>query len=752
MWTKWLPWRFVLRAVAHAQGFSDPVAILVQLNRFSQPSEVLAPSELLRAGVLLHVRGLMNGQAIQHNLDWIWPYWVERQFDPTDPAFVPRAFNLTHINLTHRNWTALGVPDVPKFPLVDPRGLLMPHFDGWSLDAWIVTEKGAELIPCRLPLTEQRVDFEKGWAVETLARHHGLKLKTRAEVVVESGLLPVCRWQVEGFSDSIARLVLTLRPYNPEGISFVHSIEMLPGNTGWKVNGHQAVHFDAVPERNIFSYYRRGDVHRFLQDPQSSDSIDCRVGLATAAALFDLEPRKVRRVTIHIPFKEKSFTPVSWESSLQNHCQLRAGPESFQFLYDAAVRTLILHSPEDVYPGPYMYKRFWFRDAAFILHAMLCAGLPGRAERALDRFPSKQIANGYFLSQEGEWDSNGEALWIMRRYCEMTAQKAKSNWRSSVLRGGRWIVRKRLPDRLDQKHAGLLPAGFSAEHLGPNDFYYWDNFWGVAGLRAASYLAGSLGEDKAAADFRGQAEVFYHAVQRNLNAAMDRLGSQMIPASPYRRMDVGAIGSMVMSYPLRLCSPNHAPLILTAEFLMKTSFVNGGFFQEISHSGINPYLTLHVAQVLLRAGDERFFPIMRSVAQMASSTGQWPEAIHPKTGGGCMGDGQHVWASAEWVMMVRNCFVHEEDDPDRLILCQGLTPEWVTGNGEISFGFAPTSFGAISISVRRRESGITVSWEARWFDKEPPIEVRMPGFIPIAVGPGVSSADLVSEHRKGAVR
>ena len=28
--------------------------------------------------------------------------------DPDDPAFLPRAFSITQINLTHRNWTALG--------------------------------------------------------------------------------------------------------------------------------------------------------------------------------------------------------------------------------------------------------------------------------------------------------------------------------------------------------------------------------------------------------------------------------------------------------------------------------------------------------------------------------------------------------------------------------------------------------------------------------------------------------------------
>ena len=31
-----------------------------------------------------------------------------------------------------------------------------------------------------------------------------------------------------------------------------------------------------------------------------------------------------------------------------------------------------------------------------------------------------------------------------------------------------------------------VPGQVGWEHLGPNDYYYWDDFWGVAGLQAAA--------------------------------------------------------------------------------------------------------------------------------------------------------------------------------------------------------------------------------------------------------------------------
>ena len=123
---KHLPWRQILTRIAKSHQFVDPVRLLSRLEKFAQPSEIAEPIELLRAGAEFHARGLMNTKAIQHNLDWVWPFWVHSQFNPEDKAFLPRAFSITHVNLTHRNWTAVGIPDCNAIPIVDPRGLVTP--------------------------------------------------------------------------------------------------------------------------------------------------------------------------------------------------------------------------------------------------------------------------------------------------------------------------------------------------------------------------------------------------------------------------------------------------------------------------------------------------------------------------------------------------------------------------------------------------------------------------------------------------
>src|SRR3954471_11118293 len=177
--------RYLITRVARAYGFLDPIGLIARMRGFAQPSEVAEPIELLRAGMLFHARGLVNTKAIQNNLDWVWPYWVERQFNPSDASFIPRAFSFSHINLTHRNWTAVGRPDFPFYPIVDPRGLVTPLFDGWSLDFWFVPESGAPLFPSQLADFEQDLLTGPNLQVRSVARREQLALTSEVELVLE---------------------------------------------------------------------------------------------------------------------------------------------------------------------------------------------------------------------------------------------------------------------------------------------------------------------------------------------------------------------------------------------------------------------------------------------------------------------------------------------------------------------------------------------------------------------------------------
>lgn len=734
---KFLPWRLIIRHAARRYGVIDPIAWVARVRAFSRPSEVQEPIELLRAGIVFHARGLVNVKAIQHNLDWIWPFWVERQFKPGDPSFVPRAFSFSHINLTHRNWTTIGLPDVPVYPIVDPRGLITPLHDGWSIDFWIVPKHtGSRLFPSKSTdeETHQTYSLESGrQIVQTTTAAEGNKLTTEATMVLQNGI-PRIQISVTGQSTTDAWLIAAIRPYNPEGIQFIDSLAVTSDELGITVNDKTTVRFSEKPDGTRMAHYEDGDVYHNLAANNCAQKISCDAGMATAAVLFDLPQNHSKSFRVEVSLQEeledRKLAPIphstSWEKATKGLANLEVADARTQFLFDTALRTLVLLSAGELVPGPNTYRRFWFRDACLMMAPMLAIGLINRCERMLSSFPPRQTMAGYFLSQEGEWDSNGQVLWIAARISAITGSRLDSAMENSLVKAVNWLAKKRLPENHPPAKSppGLLPAGFSAEHLGPNDFYYWDNFWALAGLREITRYWQTHRESTHAATAEKLATEYATAIERSISQIPQRKARGGIPAAPGRRMDAGAIGSMVADYPLHIYPPGEARIMKTTEILMAECFHRGGFFQQMIHSGINAYLTLDLAQTLLRAEDPRFADLIRATAELASPTGQWPEAIHPNTLGGCMGDGQHGWAAAEWIMMIRNCFVREESNS--LIIGSGILPEWLA-SGRASFGPTFTPWGQVGVSLTDTILHIDASWRG----DPPPITVAVPGFAKI---------------------
>ena len=69
------------------------------------------PRELFQLSAPMIVRGLLNFSILQMHRDWVYPYWVHRQLDPTCESYVARSQNPLLLNITHRNWTMLGSPN-----------------------------------------------------------------------------------------------------------------------------------------------------------------------------------------------------------------------------------------------------------------------------------------------------------------------------------------------------------------------------------------------------------------------------------------------------------------------------------------------------------------------------------------------------------------------------------------------------------------------------------------------------------------
>ncbi|MCX6137774.1 MAG: hypothetical protein NTV54_09800 [Ignavibacteriales bacterium] len=689
------------------------------------------PKELFQLSAPVIVRGLLNFAVLQMNRDWVYPFWVHRQLDPKCSSYIPRAQNPLLINVTQRNWTLLGSPHGFHEAIIDRRGLLTPLPREWSVDTWIVTEKEI-FFPSLVQSVLQSFDTVSP-RVETAIPCGDITVTTSHFAEPTSDQMDVLFTQVRAINNSPTTqsvlVCVAIRPFNPEGVSPIHSIEFRSPKIAF-VNKAVGVVFAENPDWVGCNAFDDGDAAaalrsmRFalLDEPQRKQS-RCKRGLAHAIALYrlSLEPHQEQSIHYSVALEEENKLkqrPVKqtwrvsyekrlethrsrWEKELENGGTFLFANKQLQEVFDAGRLTLLMLQDKDfVSPGAYLYHHFWYRDAAVMLRALDVLGFHKRVRQVIGKFPARLTGDGFFCGPDGEWDSNGAVLWTVLQHWLLTRSDFwLKGWLPLVDRGAQWITRMRA--RTPNK---LMPQSLSAEHLGTVDQYFWDTFWSLAGIKAASALFYSQNDRERGDLYAREARLFEEDVRASFAAIESRLGRSIIPATPTRVFDESAIGSICSIYPLQLFGGAHRHGAETVRALVKDFVDAKGFFHPFIHSGYNPYLTLQLAHSLLYLGDDDGArATAETILNQTTQPFSLPEAIHPFSGGGAMGDGHHGWAAAEIVLYLRDCLVRESGtslqlfkDPGHGLLRDGVNTKLHN---------VPTSFGHLSCSLSFEEFG-----------------------------------------------
>ena len=114
-----------------------------------------------------------------------------------------------------------------------------------------------------------------------------------------------------------------------------------------------------------------------------------------------------------------------------------------------------------------------------------------------------------------------------------------------------------------------------------------------------------------------------------------------------------------------------------------------------------------------------------------------------------MGDGQHAWAAAEWVMMLRNMFVREEGDA--LILGSGIPAHWHYEKETIAYGPTLTPWGALRIEIAFSHEDARLTWHATWHRKPPIASISIPCFRAkdVDISASTGQVTLLAQHACG---
>lgn len=345
------------------------------------------------------------------------------------------------------------------------------------------------------------------------------------------------------------------------------------------------------------------------------------------------------------------------------------------------------------------YHAFWLRDGAFMTRAYDVSGHARRAAECLGFFPRFQLADGNFLSQSGQHDGWGEALWAVGQHYALTGDRAfAAAWWPRVERAVAWLEQAR---RRDPLH--LLPGGNPHDDEFVNTWAHitGDNFLALDGLHAAIVMARGLAHERQAAAWQALYRNYHHALFSRLRQVGAGNGEYMPPG-----VDVTGgqdWGNLLGLYPHALLKPRD-PLI------------SGTLRHALSHYGeglitwgpyLHHYLTMNDTESWVRRGDERaaLRELYAVLVHTSSTQAGWevgPRAWTTRDFGGDLAP--HGWFAADYIALLRNMLAQGEGQ--KLHLLPVLSPAWSRPGETLGLRDAPTRFGMVNMQAHFSSGGM----------------------------------------------
>ncbi|OGF05548.1 MAG: hypothetical protein A2W00_10400 [Candidatus Eisenbacteria bacterium RBG_16_71_46] len=363
--------------------------------------------------------------------------------------------------------------------------------------------------------------------------------------------------------------------------------------------------------------------------------------------------------------------------------------------------------------NPFQYRDVWLRDGARVVRALAVGGL---AELALDdarTFTRFQLPSGALLSQRGQLDGTGQALWAMDQATALPpAPDAARELLRFAVSGRHWIEAQRTATReLKLPWAGLLPFGDPRDAELVRAQLVGNDAWAIAGEAAVASLAARAGEQALAREALA-AHADYRAA---FLAALARIRHADIPPSwqgPGRDWGNAAVG-----YPTRAL-PADDPRLAALARRMTAEAGGTGLVRYGPRDSLHTYLGADLAQWALLAGrPEIARRWLGDLLSHSSSTLGQAEIVH-RDGGFGANMPPHSTAAAVIVDVLRNMVA--SDTRDTLELALGGAAEWWNGTRLLG---APTRFGTLDVTLERPADDVL---RARFGTVRVPVRVRVP--------------------------
>ena len=363
--------------------------------------------------------------------------------------------------------------------------------------------------------------------------------------------------------------------------------------------------------------------------------------------------------------------------------------------------------------SPFQYRDVWLRDGARAVGALAVAGYTKEARELADGLTLLQWPSGAFLSQAGQLDGTGQALWALgQSFLRGPQQKPVPHILRAVRDGWRWCEAQRAMSRsAGSGLPGLLPFGdphdnedVRAELVGNDAWSIAGYRWGARLLRAADLAPPGASGLAAVADSMDRALAEY---EKDFHAALENCGSRDIPPAWSAEGQRTGLdwGNLSVAWPCGVLAARDPRAIALARRVWGR--VGGaGLVSYRTTDTLSYYLGADLGTWALLAGERASADsVLDAMLRVRTASGGAGELLQRQSHDFGENLAPHATGAAALVMLIRNAVLF--DDGDTLELTLGARARWWRG-GKVSR--APTRWGMLEMEFRA--GGDSASW--RW--------------------------------------
>lgn len=354
--------------------------------------------------------------------------------------------------------------------------------------------------------------------------------------------------------------------------------------------------------------------------------------------------------------------------------------------------------------GPFHYRDVWVRDGARVAEALAVSGYTRESRELARSFLRFQSPLGSFVSQTGQLDGTGQALWAFEQTMLRPSPAPEiRKLATAAERAWRAVERQRALPAMSQRGRmpGMLPETDPHDNELVRAQLVGNDAWALVGYRATERLLRAAGEP-AAAD----------RVERSRRAYLDvfRLALQQAerPDIPPSWQGVGIDwGNLNVGYPCQVLDAGDPRLAsLARRYWAPVGGPGLGYYRN--PDSLHTYAAADLGTVAMLAGDRAAADrILDATIRWRTASGGAAECFVGSTRDFGRNFPPHATAAAALISLVRNALVF--DDGDTLALALGARAPWWSGT---TVRGAPTRWGRLDLQFARAGDVATWRWSA----------------------------------------